>query len=105
MTPARGSTDGNDPFRRGFKPTRAFVFISIKQDFDAVRTLLDQYDIQIFGATTGGEFIDGDIGAGTIAILLVDMNLNNFQVLFEDYSDKDPEAVMQGHGSKGKGSI
>lgn len=86
-----------------FKPTLAFVFISIKQNIDAVRNLLDQQGIQIFGATTGGEFIDGEIGAGTIAILLVDMDPSNFQVLLEDYSNKDPEEVAQGMTRKAKG--
>jgi hypothetical protein len=79
----------------GFKPTLAFVFISIKQDIDAVRKLLDQQSIRIFGATTGGEFIDGDIGAGTIAILLLNMNPANFMILLEDYNDKDPEALTK----------
>ncbi len=86
----------------GFKPTLAFVFISIKQDFDTVCNLLDQHGIKIFGATTGGEFIDGDIGAGTIAILLLDMDPSNFMVLLEDYRDKDPEVVTQVMASKAK---
>ena len=85
-----------------FKPTLAFVFISIKQDIDAVRHLLDEKGIQIFGATTGGEFIDGDIGAGTIAILLLDMDPSHFMVLLEDYRDKDPEALAQTMARKAK---
>src|SRR6185295_19173891 len=79
----------------GFKPTLAFVFISIKNDIDAVRILLDQEDIRIFGATTCGEFIDGDISAGAIAILLMDMNPSHFKILLQDYRDKDPEAVAR----------
>ncbi|MEQ1586747.1 MAG: FIST N-terminal domain-containing protein [Cyclobacteriaceae bacterium] len=79
----------------GYKPTLAFVFMSIKQDIDAVSKLLDQQGIQIFGATTGGEFIDGDIGAGTIAILLVDLNPAHFKVLLYDYRDKDPGTVVR----------
>ena len=90
------------PDGQGFKPTLAFVFISIKQDIDAVCNLLDQHNIQIFGATTGGEFIDGDIGAGSIAILLVDMDPSNFMVLLEDYRDKDPEALAQAMARKAK---
>ncbi len=86
----------------GFKPTLAFVFISIKQDIDVVRQLLDQHGIQIFGATTGGEFIDGEIGAGTIAILLVDMKPSHFKVLLSDYRDKDPDAVTQQMAAKAK---
>jgi len=86
----------------GFKPTLAFVFISIKQDVDAVCTLLDQLGIQIFGATTGGEFIDGEIGAGTIAILLVDMDPSNFMILLGDYHDKDSESVAMEMAGKAK---
>jgi hypothetical protein len=86
----------------GFVPTLAFVFISIKQDLQAVCVLLEQKGIQIFGATTGGEFIDGDIGAGSIAILLLDMNPANFTILLEDYSGKDPEAVAQAMAQKAK---
>jgi hypothetical protein len=89
--PARLShSGGDDPVGRGFKPTLAFVFISIKQDIDAVRQLLDQHGITVFGASTGGEFIDGEIGSGTIAILLVDMNPEYFLLLLDDYSGKNP---------------
>lgn len=86
----------------GFKPTLACVFISIKQDVDAVSNLLDQQDIQIFGATTGGEFIDGDIGTGTIAILLMEMDISNFMILLEDYSDKNPEELAGAMARKAK---
>jgi hypothetical protein len=86
----------------GYKPTLAFVFISIKQDIDAVSNLLNQQGIRIFGATTGGEFIDGDIGAGTIAILLLDMNPAHFMILLEDYSDKDTEALTKTMARKAK---
>lgn len=86
----------------GFRPTLAFVFMSIKQDTEVVCNLLDQEGIKIFGATTGGEFIDGDIGAGTIAILLVDMDPANFMVMLEDYSEADPEALTQTMARKAK---
>lgn len=86
----------------GFRPTLAIVFVSIKQEIDAICDLLDLQDIKIFGATSCGEFIDGDIGAGTIAILLTDMNPANFMVLLEDYSDKDPEILTQTMARKAK---
>lgn len=85
-----------------FEPTLAFVFISIKQDREAVSKILDQKGIRIFGATTGGEFIDGDIGTGTIAILLLDINPVHFMILLEDYSDKDPEALTKTMARKAK---
>lgn len=86
----------------GFNPTLAFVFISIKHDIESVSQLLDQQGINIFGATSCGEFIDGEIEAGTIAILLVDMDPSNFLLLFEDYHDKDPEALTQAMAIKAK---
>ena len=86
----------------GFKPSLAFVFISIKQDIEAVSNLLDQHGITIFGATTGGEFIDGDIGAGTIAILLLDMAPSNFLLQLEEYNSKDPIELVKTMATKAK---
>lgn len=91
-----------DSLSDGFKPTLAFVFISIKIDIAEVCMLLDQQRIQIFGATTGGEFIDGDISAGSIAILLLDMDPSNFMILLEDYYDKEPEVVAKEMAGKAK---
>jgi hypothetical protein len=79
----------------GFQPTLAFVFISIKQDIDAVSNVLDSHGIQIFGATSSGEFIDGDISHGGIAVLLMDINQANFKLLLLDYRDKEPEAIAR----------
>jgi hypothetical protein len=86
----------------GFKPTLAFVFISIKQDIEAVRNLLQENNIQIFGATTGGEFIDGDISTGSIAILLLDMDPSCFLIMLEDYRDKDHEAIVKEMAKRAK---
>jgi hypothetical protein len=72
-----------------YRPTLAFVFVSIKQDLDRVCKLFDQRGIAIFGATSCGEFIDGEIGSGSIAVLLLDMNRAHFSILFEDYRDQD----------------
>ncbi len=69
---------------RGFKPTLAIVFLSIKQDRDAIVSLLDKYAIQIFGATTSGEFIDGEIEEGSCVIMLMDMNPEYFRIVFSE---------------------
>ena len=73
----------------GFKPTLAIVFLSIKQDHQAISRLLDETGIAIFGASTNGEFIDEDTQSGSIAILLMDMNRESFTVLFDEYPDKN----------------
>ncbi len=64
-----------------FKPTLAIVFISIKQDWDAICTLLNNENISIFGATSSGEFISSEISEGGIIIMLLDMNPDYFKLL------------------------
>ena len=76
----------------GFKPTLAIVFISIKQDRGAISKLLDEKDIQLFGATTAGEFIDGEIEAGSIVMMLLDINPAYFKIAFFETS---PGAVFE----------
>lgn len=56
----------------GFKPTLALVFISVKQDIASIISILDRKNIQIFGATTGGEISGSDISHEAISILLMD---------------------------------
>ncbi len=65
-----------------FSPTLAIVFLSVKQDREAITTLLDEKGIQVFGATTAGEFIDGDIEAGSVAIVLLEMHPAHFTIKF-----------------------
>jgi hypothetical protein len=72
----------------GFKPTLAVVFISMKQDRNAVSKILDDAGISVFGATTNGEFIDEGLGKESIVILLMDINKNYFRIFIEEYPDK-----------------
>lgn len=68
----------------GFTPTLAIVFLSIKQDREAICEVLDKSGISIFGATSAGEFIDGEVGEESTAILLMEIDKRSFRVLFED---------------------
>jgi len=70
----------------GFKPTLAIVFISVKQDREAISNLLDEKGIQVFGATTAGEFIDGEIEEGSIVMMLLEMNPAYFKMEFLETS-------------------
>jgi len=72
----------------GFKPTLAIVFLSVKQDREVISRLLDEKGIQVFGATTAGEFIDGEIEEGSIAMLLLDMNPAYFKLEFIETSQE-----------------
>ena len=72
----------------GYRPTLAIVFISVKQDREAISKLLDENGIQIFGASTAGEFIDGEMEAGSIVMLLLDMNPAYFKIEFLETSEE-----------------
>lgn len=86
----------------GFKPTLAIVFISSKQDRDAIRKVLTEAGIQIFGATTNGEFIDENPQTFSIAILLLDMNPAYFSVMFSAYPEKNYREVAKSLAEKAK---
>lgn len=73
----------------GFLPTLAFVFCSKSLDLTEMRQLFDEKDIQIFGATTNGEFTNEEPQNGTAAILLLDLNQEYFNIYFEAFPAND----------------
>ena len=79
----------------GFKPTLAIIFISIKQDRKAVCEIINNKGIDIIGATSSGEFIDGHESEGGIVILLLDLNKNSYSILFEDIQERSLEEATQ----------
>ncbi len=86
----------------GFKPTLAIVFHSIKHDCKTVSEILDTRNIAIFGATTAGEFIDGDIEAGSIVMMLLDMNPAYFKLEFLETSTETALEDAKKMGITGK---
>lgn len=86
----------------GFKPTLAIVFLSVKQDYQAVSDLLDERNIAIFGATTSGEFINEDIEEGSIAMMLLDMNPAYFKLEFLETTEQTAREDARKLGYTGK---
>ncbi|WP_339756418.1 FIST N-terminal domain-containing protein [uncultured Winogradskyella sp.] len=86
----------------GFNPTLAIVFLSIKQDWKAITKELDKRDIAVFGATTSGEFIDGDIEEGSITIMLLNMNLKYFKLKFLETGEQSTYENAKQMGIEGK---
>ncbi|MEO6669500.1 MAG: FIST N-terminal domain-containing protein [Ferruginibacter sp.] len=79
-----------------FKPTLAILFISIKQDRKAVCELFSQHGIDLLGATSCGEFINGYQSEGEAAILLLDLSRESYSILFENIGCRTiPEAAAQ----------
>jgi len=91
----------NKAIADGFTPTVAIVFLSIKQDIEAISKLLDEKNIDIFGATTAGEFIDGEIGEESVAILLLDIKREYFRLLHVETGDSNTREIAKSIGKKG----
>src|SRR5688572_32860857 len=79
----------------GFKPTLAIVFLSVKQDRDAISKMFDKVGIVVFGVTTNGEFTDDGITEKSVAILLLDINPDFFTLQFLELSKENYRQTTQ----------
>ena len=77
-----------ESMKDGYKPTLAIVFISIKQDRKSILDIFSEKDIDVIGATSSGEFINGNQSEGEIAILLLDLKKSNYSILFDDIGER-----------------
>jgi hypothetical protein len=75
----------------GFKPTLAILFISIKQDRRAVADLFRQHEIDVFGATSCGEFINGHQSEGGMVVLLLEISRDLYTILYEEIASRSIE--------------
>lgn len=77
----------------GFKPTLAFVFCSVAHDYKVICKLFDLQEIKVFGATSSGEIYDDTVTHQGISVLLTDLHPSNFQLLYGEYENQNPEAL------------
>lgn len=79
----------------GYRPTLAIVFVSIKQERKEICEILSEMDIDILGATSSGEFIDGHQSEGATVIMLMDIPREDYCIVFESIGEKTPEAAAR----------
>lgn len=91
-----------ESMRDGYRPTIAVVFISIQQDRKTVCDMLSQQGIDVLGATSCGEFINGYQSEGEIAILLMDLSRDAYAILFEAIGDR---TLQEASGELAKASL
>ena len=101
-SPEEIKTALNNSMADGFSPTLGIVFISVKQDHKAICKLMDDAGIDVFGCSTNGEFIDEVTATGSIAILLLDINKNYYQIYFEEYPQKNYREITNRIAQKAK---
>jgi hypothetical protein len=75
----------------GFQPALAVVFISVKQDRKVISELLHQYQIDVFGCTSCGEFTGDHHSEGEMVMLLVDLDRQYYRILLEEVKDNSVE--------------
>lgn len=80
----------NNALGDSFKPTVAIIFMSVKQDRKPICKLFESNNIDVFGATSCGEFVNGHQSDGEIAILLLEISKTLYTIHFEDF---DPESL------------
>jgi len=85
-----------------FHPTLAIVFMSFKLDIEAVCELLDHEGIQIFGATSSGEFISSEIEEKSIVIMLLDLHPSHFKLVFLEAREHSGFEIAKQLGEEGK---
>lgn len=79
----------------GYRPTIAFVFISIKQDRKAVCAMLDEMGIDIIGATSSGEFREGHQSEGAMVVMLLAIPKEDYGIFFETIGDGSAEVTAR----------
>lgn len=92
----------NDSINDHYKPTLAIVFSSIQQDWKKISNILSDKGIKVFGCTTAGEFISSEISEGGIAIMLLDLNSEYFEVVFLEEGDGNTYEAANRLGLMGK---
>ena len=67
-----------------FTPTLAISFGSIKCNLEEYVKIFNQYDIQLFGASSAGEFINDDRIEESIVVMLMDADPAAFSIFHEE---------------------
>jgi hypothetical protein len=79
----------------GFKPTLAVVFMANDNERIAVTEFLSQKGIQIFGASTGDNFTDGEVESHTIVLLLLDIDPAYFQLAIKGAEEGNIKEIAE----------
>lgn len=75
----------------GFSPTVAFTFVSNEWDRSALCEPFSSRGIDVFGATTYGEFVEGAFTLGSASVLLTDLSPDDYQIIGRELT---PESEM-----------
>lgn len=69
-----------------FQPTLAMIFTSPTFDLKEISNIFDKKDIDVFGLSSAGEIVDGEVVENAIVGLVFDINRDFFQIQFLENS-------------------
>ena len=79
----------------GFKPNVAIMFISVKQDRKTITDIFSKMDIELFGATSCGEFVNGIQSEGGAAGLLLELSSETYKIVLGDIGENTMEHAIK----------
>ena len=79
----------------GFQPTAAIIFLGNDNEQEAITTLFTEKRIQVFGASTGDNFLDGEIESGSTIILLLDIKSDCFQIAIKGTTEGSIKEIAE----------
>jgi len=85
----------------GFSPTVAVVFIAADNEREAICSAFTKKGIQIFGASSGGNFIDEEIESDAIVVLLLAIDPANFLLKITAAMHGDKTEIAEQIGKAG----
>lgn len=89
----------------GFSPNLALVFMTTIPNVDAVRAMLTEEGIVIFGVSTSEKFTEQGIETDDIVMLLLDMPREYFRIVLKDYQESSTYEAGRNAGKKGMESF
>lgn len=92
----------NDVTSNGYSPTLAIVFLSAEKELEELRNILFKKGVQIFGSSSGSQFIDEEVNSQSIAILLLDTDSADFDIVLIPSGKKTTSEISKEIGGIGK---
>lgn len=90
-----------DNISNDFRPTLAIVFCSCGFDYGTIIKMMNAHEMDIFGATSAGQVIDGKVEKESIVILLLELNRDYYKVFIEEADEKSVLTGARNLGRKG----
>ena len=98
-------SDARLPDGQGFKPTLAIIFLSNIEDAEPLRSIFRTQGIAIFGITAPQKFTEEGITEGDIVVMLMDIQLENFKLVLNDYQGSSAYEAGYNTGVAGKNAF